>query len=310
MKELLEKYERLLRNPENRYENLDKLYNELKHYVYEYFDGKSISKEFYNNMSRLSKIEHSFSPIYITDTTSLFKNVRKIEKNVLNSKRHRKYDIEDYLDYVVYYSRVQLNGNLNLDKYFNILDLTDRCYVASSHVQNACRMCDLECYMIRIDPGFSQDCSLCNFSGYHYFNIVKHNNKYYLVDITYKQFFKKNFATFAIMGVPYTIPTTCGAYMVLDKFRKSVADTINKYGWIELTEENLKTYFSGFALSYRNALYYEKRPLIYQVDYDVDDYIRFLRHEDSQLNHEGNMNIGFQKVPIINPNKSFIPKSK
>lgn len=308
MEELLEKYRIILSNPENRYENLDKLYHELKHYVYEYFDGKSINHNFYNYIAKISKIEKSFSPSYITDTTSIFKDVSKVEKDVLYSKKHNKYPIEDYLDYIVYYSRMEIVKNNNLTESFNNIDLSNKCYKASIYVKNACHMCNLECYLIRIDPGFSRDYTLCNYSGYHYFIIVKHENKYYLVDVSYKQFFKKNYATFAIMGVPFTIPPTCGAYMMLDDFRKKVADTLNKYGWIELTDQTLKAYFDGFALSYRNALYYENRPLIYKVKYNVDDYIKFLRGEDSQLNYETKKKLGFQRVPIKNPDKSFIPK--
>ena len=129
--------------------------------------------------------------------------------------------------------------------------------------------------------------------------------KNYLVDVSYKQFFAEDYDRFERMGVPLIFPPQPGIYMTMDSLRNQVATIINKYGWIELTDDVLKAYLDGFALSYRNALFYEDKELRYETNYTAKDYKNFLIHEDSQVLHEGTRVLGYQRELIKNPAKLF-----
>lgn len=305
MKKIIEEAECILSKPYKRYENLDQIFIKIKNIASEYFDGIKMNDEYRDLINELNKKIMEFPTEYICDTTSVFRDLRGVNNNVNYSKKRSTYSIEDYLDYVVYYARKQLICNQDLRKHYNKYDVTNMCWDASNHVNEGAKLCDLKCYVIRIDPGFDEDSLLFNGCGYHYFNIIEHKNKYYLVDVSYKQFFTKDFTSFEIMGVPFIFTPMAGIYMTLDKFRNQVATTINKYGWIELTDEVLKAYLDGFALSYRNALYYEDKEIKYETSYSAEDYKNFLMHEDSQVHYEGTRVLGYQREPIKNPNRCY-----
>lgn len=84
---------------------------------------------------------------------------------------------------------------------------------------------------------------------------------------------------------------------MMNESRKLTAKTLLEKGWIELTDVNCKNYFDGFALSYRNALYYEQLGKVdYTTNYTSDDYImKFVFGCDSQILREGKENLGIQK---------------
>lgn len=305
MQEIIKKAKVILAKPYKRYENLDQILIKIKNIAPEYFDGIKMNDEYRNLIKELNKDIMSLPIEYICDASSIFRDLRGVNNNVNYSKKRTTYSIEDYLDYVVYYARKQLIGNQDLRKHFNKYDVTNMCWDASNHVNEGAKLCDLKCHVIRIDPGFDEDSWLFEGCGFHYFNIIEHNNRYYLVDVSYKQFFTKDFTSFEIMGVPFLFTPMAGSYMTLDSFRNQVATIINKYGWIELTDDVLKAYLDGFALSYRNALYYEDKELIYKTSYTAKDYKNFLINEDSQVRHEGTRVLGYQRELIKNPNRSY-----
>lgn len=305
MEKIIDEAKEILSKPYKRYENLDQIFIKIKNIASEYFDGIKMNDEYCDLINELNKKIMEFPAEYICDTTFVFRDLRGVNNNVNFSKKRTTYSIEDYLDYVVYYARKQLICNQDLRKHYDKYDVTNMCWDASNHVNEGAKLCDLKCHVIRIDPGFDEDSLLFNGCGYHYFNIIEHNNKYYLVDVSYKQFFTKDFTSFEIMGVPFVFTPMAGIYMTLDKFRNQVATTLNKYGWIELTDEVLKAYLDGFALSYRNALYYEDKEIKYETAYTAKDYKNFLMQEDSQVRHEGTRVLGYQREPIKNPNRSY-----
>lgn len=305
MENIIKRVEDILNNPYMRYENLEQVLLSIKLLAPNYFDGIKMNDEYKDKIKKVDRIIQELPTEYITDTSFEFIDLRKVNNNILYSKRRDTFKIEDYLDYVVYYARKKLIGNRDLRKNFNKYDLANKCWDASDYVKKGAELCDLECYKIRIDPGFEEDAYLLDGCGYHYFNIIKHQNKYYLVDVSYPQFFTKRAANFNRMGVPFIFPPSAGAYMVLNEYRNKVATTINKFGWIELNDDTLKAYLDGFALSYRNALYYEDKELIYETEYTAKDYKNFLIQEDSQIRHEGTRVLGFQREPIKNPYRSF-----
>ena len=305
MDTILKKLEEALNKPYKRYENIDQILNELKLLVPSYFNEISMNDEYKYKIKDIDKLLHKLPAEYICDTSFEFRDLRKVNNNVLLSKNRNNFKIEDYLDYVVYYARKKLINGRDLRKNFSKYDLSDRCLDSSEFVKEGSELCDLECYIIRIDPGFDEDANLLNNGGFHYFNIIKHQNRYYLVDVSYSQFFIARYCNFSRMGIPLIFPPTAGAYMVLDKFRLNIATIINKFGWIELNDDILKAYLDGFALSYRNALYYENKDLIYETPYSAKDYKNFLINEDSQVRHEGTRVLGYQSEPIKNPYRSF-----
>ena len=76
--------------------------------------------------------------------------------------------------------------------------------------------------------------------------------------------------------------------MTLNNFRLELSNTLLSRGWIRLTDENIKNYFDGFALSFRNGIYYDKsRDYSYTTNYSASDYVSFLKGIDNQVKHEG-----------------------
>lgn len=94
--------------------------------------------------------------------------------------------------------------------------------------------------------------------------------------------------------------------MIVNESRIKVAEKILRDGWIKLEGNVLKDYLDGFALSYRNGLYYQKtEDFSYETRYSVNDYKNFLNGWDSQLNHESRLFLDSQKIPLQNPGLIF-----
>ena len=57
-----------------------------------------------------------------------------------------------------------------------------------------------------------------------------------------------------------------------------------------------------FTVSFRNGLYYENtNDFSFTAPYSVEDYVKFLHGENSQLNIEGEENLGYQRRPLKDP---------
>lgn len=178
-------------------------------------------------------------------------------------------------------------------------DLTDRCEEASHYVKTACDLLNLKCLVLKIEAGFERDSNLLGKNGFHYFNIVIINDRRFLVDLTYSQFFKQKNNHIERLGVPLLVGPSVGAYMVYNPERKIVASNLLKNRWIEATDENLKHYFDGFALSYRNGLFYENQNVRdFSTPYTTEDYFNFLDGKDSQIAHETEECLGYQLRPL------------
>lgn len=95
--------------------------------------------------------------------------------------------------------------------------------------------------------------------------------------------------------------------MIKNESYKKIAQHLINFGWIEATEENLKAYFDGFAISFRNGIYYEDmKDIIFKTDYQAKDYISFLNGDGSQLEKEPVISLGRQMRPL----KSYNNKRK
>lgn len=160
MEELLNELQKCLKKPYNRYENIDEILRKIKTIAPNYFEDVSFSDEYLHYISKIEGELLDLPAEYICDTSSIFRDLRGVNNNVKYSKKRTTYSINDYLDYVVYYTRKQLIDGLDLRKNFNKYDVSNMCRKASKKVKDASELCDLKCYRICIDPGFDEEASL------------------------------------------------------------------------------------------------------------------------------------------------------
>ncbi len=163
--------------------------------------------------------------------------------------------------------------------------------------------------IITIPPAFYENINVYEKGGYHQACLITLGDKRYIIDITYSQFLLMRENNFNRIGIPLLGGCNVGAYMTLTKERRDFAENLMKNGCFLATEENLKLYFDGFALSYRNGLYYENFGKIdYTTKYEASDYLNFINQIDSQVNHESFHFLGRQKRLLKNPYLNFANK--
>ena len=262
-----------------------------------YSDGKfsEIYKEYFIN--NILSCEMKLRNIKIIDYTPSFDYQKDVYlKNGITD--------EDILKYIVYTERKRLVEEANYKEFIDI-DLTSMCLDSSYNIKKHCDELEIECERIRINPCFyDNDNILVN--GYHYFDIITLHNKKYLIDCTYPQFFNYDANIINRLGVPLLNGCYVGYYMIVDEKRKKVALSILEDGYIEFNEENSKHYLDGFAISYRNGLYYEDLGRVeYNTSYNYKDYQRFIYTNDSQYDYENRNNLSYQKTSLKNPNIKF-----
>jgi len=160
----------------------------------------------------------------------------------------------------------------------------------------------IKCEVVTIYPGYDPSAKLDIDISKHCFNVVEYNSKYYLIDITYAQFFNKSNNHLDRLGVAGLEGPNVGCYISLTPKGENIAKKILTNGYIELNEDVFKNYMDAFTLSFRNGLFYEKGNSSFCVPYSVDDYKKFLSGTDSQLKHEKLKCLGRQKRPLNNLN--------
>lgn len=248
-----------------------------------YIDGE-FDEEYENYIGSLMYYRSKMTPKYICDVS--VPNVCPNQSDIIN--------------YIVTKTRERLLYLVD-DKYKSIdeVDLTNGCILSSLYVKEECDKLGIDCEIIELYPGYNKDARLFGNTGYHHFNIIRINSREYLVDVSYKQFFKESHCNLEEIGVPFMCAPSPGTFMLLDEERKKVAEKILKDGWIEITNQNLKHYCDGFTWSFRNGLYYEIfQPTNYNTEYSQEDYLNFLFSKDNQINHEQRECLGPLKVPI------------
>lgn len=175
------------------------------------------------------------------------------------------------------------------DRYTNIneIDMENNCIAVSFFVKEICDEWGINSRVIKIWPGYDADARLFGMAGFHYANIIYIQDKEYLVDLSYKQFFKKNKSFLEEIGVIGLCAPLAGIFMLMDSERKQVAEELLKNGFIELKDNRFKAYCDGFTISYRNGLYYKNTNNLYSTNYTNQDYINFvINKSDNQINHE------------------------
>lgn len=162
-------------------------------------------------------------------------------------------------------------------------------------IDTICKNNNISCTIKRINPGFEDTARLYRGANFHDICIINLEGNYYLVDCTYRQFFMLKGNSLDRIGIPFLANTKPGIFMTLEERRLNLAQLLLSRGWILLTEENIKDYFDGFALSFRNGHYYEEtKDYSYTTNYSSNDYINFLEGTDNQVNHEGKRVLSLQ----------------
>ncbi len=265
---------------------------------------KNLNKYEYNSiLYDLYSCERNMPELYICDCSTDF----ILPNSLPNLKGIGK---EEYLKQLstinricamkAYYSYTNRKCN------FNDLDAIDLCYDTTFFFKQYCDENNIKCERIKIPAGFDEKINLYKGKGFHYFNIVTTKNEKYIYDVTYKQFFKIKYNFLQRLGIVDFPLVNPGIYMMINDGRRKTAEELLKKGFIPYNEENLKNYLDGFALSYRNGLYYEQvGNTNYNTIYTFDDYERFLFTDDSQVKHESLEVLGKQQTELKNPNFDF-----
>ena len=200
----------------------------------------------------------------------------------------------------------EINSNLYRKKTLAECDLANYCLRISKYIEEICQKNNIPCYCKLIEPGYINYSTLYNHYGCHAFDIVRLNDKNYLIDCTYSQFFITSKTLIDRLGIPMVTSPYAGLYMTMSENRKKVAEKIINDGWILLTDEVLKDYLDGFTIFYRNGLYYEKtNDFSFSTSYTPTDYINFLKGNDSKNKHEKMSWLGYQKRPLNDPKITF-----
>ncbi len=311
-----------LKDEETIYDNLTKTYQYLKQSQVLDLDIKASTKEEQDESTILRKsilgllyrLEDLVDCVYICDTRADF-----VYQEDFNPYRmiNNNQSSDEIMEYLVKCARQRLAKNeydvRKAYKYqnngyipFDMINMEGKCYDTSSIIYTICIPNNIKCYTIKINAAFHQDYDLLDGLGHYYFNIVEIKGKKYIVDLTYKQFFKMSNNVIERLGVRELTGCNPGVYMLQTNQRRKVSEELLSKGFIPYTPENLKAYLDGFALSYRNGLYYEREGKVdYNTPYTIKDYERFLKGHDSMVNHEGKEVLCKQLKPLKNPYFKF-----
>lgn len=292
-------------------ETINQLYFEMKEMALLFAKNGEIKDEYallvktFNNVEK--KLPHSFilenNPYYDFDY-----NVSKDEINDFSE--------EEIINYIVHRGRSSLLANYSIDGNLKNVDLSKidllgQCSSTSMNVNFICQSIKIPCQICTIHPAFCSELNVYGKGGNHQFCLITIGDKKYIVDLTYSQFFLMRENHLNRIGIPLLGGCHPGIYMTLDKKRENFAQSLMRDGFVEATDENLKLYLDGFAISYRNGLYYENMDLIsYTTDYTASDYRNFLEERDSQVNHESIDGLGRQRKLLKDTYKNFDIRNK
>lgn len=285
--------------------NLSGMYRVLRSYGDASFsNGTSVL--FDSLKGKVRDCETQISDSFIIESTPYF----TYNDEVFLGARFDRLCTEEKLDYIVWMTRRAVLEHLHdYDKRVKSLrglSLTNECKNTSYLVSDLCRALGVSTRVIKIPAAFNDEINLYNGNGYHYFVIAKIDNNEFIIDCTYRQFFRADNNNLDRMGIVGLCGCDPGVYMMQNRDRKNVALAILKNGWVRCTEDNFKHYLDGFTLSFRNGLYYDWLGKVdYSVGYTADDYVEFLTGEDYITNYEPVEGLGEQERPLKNKDLRF-----
>ena len=289
----LEEWENIIRHVCLSREDATELGNE----IYRFF--KAIQPKYLKNGKFIRQYEVLFDKLL--DIERLLRGYKIIDYEIKSSGTQ---EIESIIEAV---REGILKEHIGFNKEtFTMIDLANSCLRVSKAFTKVALKQGLKCQTVMIYPGYSKEDCLYDGDGYHCFNIVEENDKKYIVDLTYSQFFYLSNNILNKLGLMYGPNCHPGVFMLMDKDRLKLSKDILERGYVLLDDKNLKNYLDGFTISYRNGLYYEAmNDFSYTTKYTAEDYRKFLRHEDNQVNHEWHQVLGYQEKLLLNPRMKF-----
>lgn len=296
---LFEEYEtKCFLNPRESQENAaNEFYTKLKELSYLYYKGKNLPFSFRYLSQEIVNFEGLLPSNYIVSIMphDFSKSISK-PKTLANP--------ELVLDYIIDKTRNYLYDYITFDERlfsYESCDLQNECKNAVDFINGLAMDLGIDFQKILICPAFSMDWGY-EYSGVHYFTILFIHDKAYIVDPTYSQFCLKKRCNLIRLGTPLVPLCAPGTFMLYDKTREDVLNTILKKGYIECTDTNLKAYMDGFLVSFRNGLYYEhSNDYSFETNYTASDYKAFLNGTKSLFDYGRPEELGYQLRPLDNP---------
>lgn len=261
---------------------------------------------------RIRECEKEMPYRYIIDTKPIFEVSNLYSKNFTRSL-DKFSSHEEILNYIVsltrnylYHENMYSEKQILFDKVsLDSIDLCGSCHDSASFTEVVCNILKIKSEKILIEPAFDETLDVLDY-GYHSINIIYLDDKKYIVDCTYRQFFDINGSLLEKLGVYGLAGCLPGIYMLQNDSRKQTAVNLLEKGWIPMDSVNAKNYFDGFALFYRNGIYYDQKGIVdYQTDYTIEDYENFITKKDNQGNHEPIEGLGRQLDSIRNKKLKF-----
>ncbi|MBQ6687141.1 MAG: hypothetical protein IJN03_01295 [Bacilli bacterium] len=283
------------KNSDIAYAEIENLYLFMKAITPDFFKGHQIQGGYNYLKSRLLDCELLLPNEFLIDVNPNY------EYGMMSERIPTSECIEYKLNWIVYKTRkyLQTKNSLTDRKLvdFNKLTLDNECENASKKVAELSKMLGLECQIIKLYPGYSKNPELFEGNGFHFICIINYDNEKYIIDPTYRQYFTLLQNNLERLGIVDFSGCRPGIFMTTNYYRQKLAKTILKNGWFIVTDGNLKNYFDGFTISYRNGLYYQvTQDYSYTTSYSANDYINFLNGLDKQANYEDEELLGFQRT--------------
>ncbi|MDE6292702.1 MAG: hypothetical protein K2L98_03385 [Bacilli bacterium] len=289
---------------------MSELYKHMKHIAPSYADKERYVDNSYSYfVLLLSQIEKMLPYHFILENKPNFdftRNYDRITSDDIKDKSEK-----EIIEYIVHRGRCYIaayfcknkdEAKVDLGK----LNLECNCNISSGNVKLICDSLKLFSENIVIFPAFYDEINVYDYGNKHMLTIVTIGKKQYIVDLTYSQFFLLRYNNFDRLGIPLLGGCAAGLYMSLTDEQREFAERLMRDGYVEATEENIKLYYDGFAMSFRNGLYYENmKKITYETSYTASDYHNFIAGRDNQIRHEDFDCLGRQKKVLKNPDMSF-----
>ena len=201
-------------------------------------------------------------PIYDPDTQIDYPEEMISEKDYIQT-----------LDCLVHRVRTDFSQRFDIKN----ASLKSQCISSRMKVDDECEKRGIDFFNFRLNREMG-------LGDFHHLNIVSFpqendDRKNYLVDCTYRQFFRKGNSFIRRIEVVNNRALSIGTYMMMTEKRQRLAEELLTKGYIEATPENLKEYFDAIIFAGRDLEFYKSRGLNYMnpddciPEYSLDDYI-------------------------------------
>lgn len=199
------------------YRVVEEYFNAIYKYV-----GDNIDSIDANTLARIHSLESNLSEFIIP-----FETKYKAPNEVKNSDEY-------LLETIVYFTRKQLKINESVEFDTNSLRKYDK--QANDYVKDMCDRMGIVCYSLNIAKTF-------DIPKNHNISIAKINNRYYLIDCTYQQYFLlgQNFRNRYLKSASHVVTCEIGA-RILGRNIKGAKELLER-GFISTEDKMFEDYF-------------------------------------------------------------------